>query len=219
MPGSVQVIIPFKLNGAKSRLASVLSYQERTSLALAMFHDVLKATAGAGRRTVLTRPGGRGYISGNLAVRESEKGLNEALNELIEDWQNRGWPEDLLIVMADLALLTRREVSAFLQVAGEVVFSPGRGGGTNMILVRSPRFRTCYQGLSYLKHLDSARKLGLATGIYESFRAGCDIDEPSDLPEILIHGHGESRAFLEAIGFSLSENGRSGLLRKKVELL
>jgi 2-phospho-L-lactate guanylyltransferase len=218
VPRSIHVIVPFKLQGAKSRLASVLSPEERKSLALAMFYDVLKATSVAGNGTALTvlaRPGSRECLPGHLSVRESERGLNDALNELIVYWADRGWPEDLLIVMADLALLTERDVSGMVHVAGDVVFSPGRGGGTNMILVRSPMFRTCYQGLSFPRHLDVAREFGLQAEIYESFRAGCDIDEPSDLPEILIHGRGESRAFLENLGFSLSEKGRSGLLREK----
>ena len=87
-----------------------------------------------------------------------------------------------------------------------VVLCPGRGGGTNMILIRSPRFRTCYQGLSYPKHKDLARKMDLCLSVYESFRAGCDIDRPEDLAEILLHGKGEARSLLEKWGFQLSDD-------------
>jgi 2-phospho-L-lactate/phosphoenolpyruvate guanylyltransferase len=120
----------------------------------------------------------------------------------------QGWREDLLIVMADLALLSEDDISGILGCPGDVVLCPGRGGGTNMILIRSPMFRTCYTGLSYPKHLAAASQAGLKASIYESFRAGCDIDEPDDLAEVLLHGCGEAKALLTELGFSISENAR-----------
>ena len=113
--------------------------------------------------------------------------------------------------MADLALLAKNDIVGILSCPGEVVLCPGRGGGTNMILIRSPRFRTCYQGLSYPKHMDFARKAGLHLAIYESFRAGCDIDQPEDLAEILLHGQGEARKLLVGLGFRLSEKMRNSI--------
>jgi len=59
-----------------------------------------------------------------------------------------------------------------------------------MILIRRPQFRTCYNGVSFPKHLDFARKLGISVTICDSLRSSCDIDEPSDLAELLIHGYG-----------------------------
>jgi 2-phospho-L-lactate guanylyltransferase len=115
--------------------------------------------------------------------------------------------------MADLALLTERDVVGILNCEGDVVLCPGRGGGTNMILIRSPKFRTCYHELSFPKHLAFALQAGLEVSIYESFRAGCDIDEPEDLAEVLLHGRGRSKNVLEGMGFALSENGRAGLCR------
>ncbi len=82
-----------------------------------------------------------------------------------------------------------------------------------MILLRSPNYRTCYRGLSFPKHLQQARDLGLRVTIYESYRAGCDIDQPEDLAEVLLHGRGETKALLESMGFALSDNGRECLYR------
>ena len=112
--------------------------------------------------------------------------------------------------MADLALLRRDDVAGILNCEGDVVLCPGRGGGTNMILIRSPMFRTCYQGLSFPKHVASACQAGLKVSVFESFRAGCDIDEPEDLAEVLLHGRGRSKTVLEDMGFVLSESGRAG---------
>jgi 2-phospho-L-lactate guanylyltransferase len=211
----VHIVIPFKLDGAKSRLSSVLSPEERRKLALAMLRDVLDAVFGFGKVTLLTIHGfDRSDLDGDFNLMECSFGLNDALNTLIASWQEKGWPEDMLIVMADLALLTREDVRMVIQTAGDAVLSPGLGGGTNMILIRDPRFKTCYQGLSFPKHLDFVRKNGINAGIYASYRSGCDIDEPSDLAEILIHAKGESRLLLESMGFTLSEKGRAGIERK-----
>lgn len=211
----IHVVIPFKNEGTKSRLASVLSPQERRLLSFAMLMDVLDAVLGQGRTTtILSRPGlDIADIGYDVEIQESELDLNDALNSLIAEVARHGWPSDILIVMADLALLTENEVVGILNCEGDVVFCPGRGGGTNMILIRSSMFRTCYQGLSFPKHLAFALQAGLKVSIYESFRAGCDIDEPEDLAEVLLHGRGRSKKVLEEMGFSLSENGRAGICR------
>jgi 2-phospho-L-lactate/phosphoenolpyruvate guanylyltransferase len=210
----VRIVIPFKLEGAKSRLSPALSPEERQHLALAMLSDVLDAASGFGRVTMLARPGhNRQLLRDGLDIVECSLDLNDAINELIDDWQKQGWQSDLMIVMADLDLLCRDDVRGVLGTKGDVVLSPGRGGGTNMILIRDPRFRTCYQGQSFIKHRDLAGKLGLNLGIYASYRSGCDIDEPDDLVEVLIHGSGRALELLRKLGFELSPRCRSGCIR------
>lgn len=211
----LRIIVPFKQSDAKSRLTSLLSIEERRALAFAMLDDVLDIVSDFGGVTVLSRPGldrsalDKSILNRDVEVVESSLELNDALNALIENHAGRGWPSDLLIAMADLALLTDDDMKSILKTEGDVVLSPGRGGGTNMILIRSPGFRTCYRGLSFPKHLDFARRSGLEAGIYASYRTGCDIDEPEDLAEVLIHGQGRTKSLLETMGFSLSEKGRA----------
>ncbi|HOT06900.1 MAG TPA: 2-phospho-L-lactate guanylyltransferase [Methanotrichaceae archaeon] len=186
------IVIPFKFSDCKSRLADCLSPSERMGLAMAMLQDVLEAVAGRGRITIISRPGflAQGW-GGGAEVRISDLDLNEALNEMIGE-QAKGWAEDMLIVMADLALLQPEDIDAISAIPGDVVLAPGRGGGTNMILMRSPAFRTCYRGISFPKHQKMALDLGLTAGYFYSYRAGCDIDEPSDLVELVLHGRGRS---------------------------
>jgi 2-phospho-L-lactate/phosphoenolpyruvate guanylyltransferase len=205
-------VIPFKFNGAKSRMSPVLSPDERRLLAMAMLGDVLEAVSGFGDVMILARPGFDGSGTG-MVVQESDLDLNDAINALIDGFQESGWKSDLMIVMADLDLITRSDIQAAIDTKGDVVLSPGRGGGTNMILIRDRRFRTCYQGQSFIKHRDLARRLGLEIGIYASYRSGCDIDEPDDLSEVLIHGQGRGAALLKELGFELSEKCRSGCVR------
>ena len=143
----IHVVIPFKNQGAKSRLASDLSPKERRLLSFAMLKDVLDAVLGQGRATILSRPGlNIADVGYDVEIQESGLGLNDALNALIAEEARQGWPLDILICMADLALLTEKEVAGILNCQGDVVLCPGRGGGTNMILIRNPGFRTCYQG-------------------------------------------------------------------------
>ena len=211
----IHIVIPFKHEGAKSRLSTVLSPGERRLLVFAMLKDVLSAVLGFGWATVLSRPGlDIAEIGREAEILESELELNDALNSLIAEEARRGWSSDILIGMADLALLTEKDVAGILNCQGDVVLCPGRGGGTNMILMRSPEFRVCYQGLSFPKHLAFAREAGLKVSVFESFRAGCDIDEQEDLAEVLLHGKGETKLVLESLGFALSEEGRACLGRR-----
>jgi len=239
----IRIVVPFKLDGAKSRLSSVLQPQERRLLALAMLGDVLKTVREFGSVTILSRPGlnaerlrsldpvfGADNDAENSAdndidndadncsvhstgegidIRESEKDLNDAINELIEREAADGWHRDILIVMADLALLAKNDIVGIINCPGDVVLCPGRGGGTNMILINSPEFRTCYRKLSFSRHLDFARKAGLDACVFESFRAGSDIDEPEDLVELLLHGRGEARKLIEKMGFAISDEVRA----------
>lgn len=215
-----QIVVPFKLKGAKSRLSSVLTPSERRLLAFAMLRDVLDAVLGQSYVTILSRPGlDIAEVGRDVEIHESVLELNEALNAFIEVHASKGWPSDLLIIMADLALLMEKDVVGILNCRGDLVLCPGRGGGTNMILIRSQNFRTRYTGLSFPKHLGFAADLGLNVSVFESFRAGCDIDEPEDLAEVLLHGHGEAKGFLRDMGFVLLEKGRKCFGRKaKCEL-
>jgi 2-phospho-L-lactate guanylyltransferase len=210
------VVIPFRLENAKSRLAPVLSPDERKQLAYAMLRDVLEAVSGVGTVTILSRPGIHELnLPSDVNVVESGLELNDALNSFIEKWQGMGWPTDLLIVMADLALLTGDDISGILDTPGDVVLSPGRGGGTNMILIRRPEFRTCYRGISFTKHLSFAQRLGVRVVTYSSYRAGCDIDEPTDLTEVLIHSQGAALLLLKSLGFVLLDDGQRVSVRNR----
>lgn len=218
----VHIVIPFKFNGAKSRMSPALNPDERILLAIAMLGDVIDAVSGIGSVTILAGPGfdKQGFGPDNehdfgpeVDVLECGLDLNDALNAVIEYRQKQGWQSDLMVVMADLDLISSVDIQAVVETDGDIVLSPGRGGGTNMILIRDPRFRTCYHGQSFLKHRDLAMRLGLDIGIYASYSSGCDIDEPDDLVEVLIHGQGRAAALLKELGFDLSEECRSGCVR------
>lgn len=200
-----------------------MSSEERRYLALTMLEDVLDAVSGLGEVAILMKdpiPEGKTFdrlrSRSGFEILECPQELDPALNAMIEAEERRGWPSDLLIAMADLPLMRSCDLEDLVNTPGDVVIVPGSGGGTNLILIRNPKFRVNYYGLSFLKHLRKAQELGLSAGVFESFRCGSDIDEPSDLVEVLIHGQGRTPELLRNMGFELSgrrEKARAGFLR------
>jgi 2-phospho-L-lactate guanylyltransferase len=122
----------------------------------------------------------------------------------------------ILILMADLPLATGAAIKRVITTKSDMAVVPGRGGGTNAIFLAEPaKFHVDYYGMSFLKHLKIAQEAGLSCEVIDSFVLHTDMDENDDLVELLTHGTGKSREYLEALGFVLSaENGRVGVVRK-----
>jgi len=99
-------------------------------------------------------------------------------------------------------------------LSGDLVVAPGRGGGTNALVVRHPDFRTDYHGASYRDHLRAAHELGASVREFDSHRLATDVDEPADLAELLLHGDGRATDWLRDAGFELATtDGRVGVER------
>ena len=225
----MKAIIPFKKEGAKSRLIGFLNEDEREELAINMLKDVLIAVSESKIEEVEVISTGSSLkkerIKGVEAGVESEeelnslsvldlklelavdvtvdkRGLNEVLNEAIIKERER-----LLILMADIPLTTPRSINEIIaheedrdKDVDEVIV-PGRNGGTNALFLRRPRtFSVSYYGMSYLKHIETAKKRNLNLAVHDSFFISTDIDEVEDLVELLIHGNGFSAEYLDRIG-------------------
>lgn len=109
------------------------------------------------------------------------------------------------VVMADLALATPRALSRLFEPDADVVIAPGRGGGTNALVVDHPNFRVDYHGVSYRDHRAVADDVGADVAVVDSFRLATDVDEPGDLTEAYLHApdDGATRAWLRSAGFEL----------------
>lgn len=208
----VLAVIPFRPENPKTRLSCVLDQAEREEFALMMLRDVVEKTALAGCSTVLLSTEDYPLEGATTVVREL--GLNEALNEFLSEIK-----EPVLIIMSDIPLVTVENIRQILSVESDCAIVPGRGGGTNSIFIKNPsRFRVDFYGASFLDHMNIAKEAGFSVEVIDSFRMSTDIDEKEDLVEILLHGCGESRRFLESLGFSLSvEKGRVGVKRNSHE--
>ncbi|HET6595000.1 MAG TPA: 2-phospho-L-lactate guanylyltransferase [Anaerolineales bacterium] len=186
-------IVPVKpLRRGKSRLASALSEDERTELNRSLLQNTLKTFAEVREVEevlVISRDPqvlaiARQY--GARTVREDgQPGLNTALKRatvIAQVYATRG----VLILPADLPLVTREDVLTLIERAGEaptVVIAPDRHGtGTNALLV-SPAGLIEYDfgENSFQSHCQRAQEAGARVEIVNLPTLGLDLDLPEDL--------------------------------------
>jgi 2-phospho-L-lactate guanylyltransferase len=232
----MRVIVPFDPSDPNTRLSSLLSPAERREFATAMLRDVLAAVREAGGQpTVLSTttldeaptsrddsptnrdeaPTGRdengdaSSVVADVPVTVDDRPLSTAVNDAIA--------EELpaAVVMADLALATPTALSRLFATEGDVVIAPGRGGGTNALVVRHPDFAVDYHGVSFADHVDAAEAVGASVSTVDSFRLGVDVDEPADVLDLLVHGDGAAAAWLRDAGFRVAvEDGDPTVVRE-----
>jgi 2-phospho-L-lactate guanylyltransferase len=209
----MRAVIPFKKSNAKSRLGALLCEREREDLAMAMLADVAGTLAGSDCFDVIDILSMSPIEVENTNIVLTEMGLNEALNEYLSKMSSHNLNEPVLIIMADIPLVSKKNIKDIVSSHADIVIVPGRMGGTNAIFIRNPlSFHVDYYGASFLKHLEIAA--GLRIEVFDSFNLSTDIDEVSDLAEVLIHGKGHSKSYLEKIGISILANrGRVGVKR------
>ena len=190
----MKTVIPYKKSCAKSRLSPVLSQEEREELVEHMLHQVIDSVMEAGIETIdILSPSMYGLEN----IREArifldKRDLNGALNNYLEQAK-----EPVLIVMADLPLLSPTHIREITSTKKDICIVPGKGGGTNVLFIRTPSsYRVRYYGSSFLTHCSIAAESGQNIEVYDSFFASTDIDEPEDLVELLIHGKGASKDYI-----------------------
>ena len=201
----MRVLVPFDGRNPNSRLSPTLSAAERRELADALREDVLDAIRNAGAEPLVVATTD---VEASAPVSVDDRSLSTAVNARLEA------ETPTAVVMADLGLATPRVLSRFFDASGDLVVAPGRGGGTNALVVRHPGFRTDYHGASYRDHLRAAHELGASVREFDSHRLATDVDEPADLAELLLHGDGRATDWLRDAGFELATtDGRVGVER------
>lgn len=209
----MRAVIPFKKCNAKSRLSSLLTEIEREELAIAMLKDVAGTLVSSGCFDVIDILSTTLIEAEGVNIVLTEMGLNEALNEYLGKMSLHKINEPVLIIMADIPLVSKKNIKDMVSTNADIMIAPGRMGGTNAIFIRyPPSFHVDYYGASFLKHLEIAS--GLHIEILDSFNLSTDIDEVSDLAEVLLHGKGRTHEYLKKIGINISANcGRVGVKR------
>lgn len=203
----MRVIVPFDATDPKTRLARVLSAQERRAFADAMLSDVLATIDRAGHDAhVITTA----KVDVPVPTTVDPQPLSTAVNDVLV-----GAERPVAIVMADLPLVTPRTLSRLFDTDGDLVLAPGLGGGTNALVIRTPAFHVDYHGASCRKHREIADRLGLSVAECDSRRLATDIDEPADLREVLLHTDGRAARWLRDRDFSIAvASGRVSVDRK-----
>ncbi|TQQ80512.1 2-phospho-L-lactate guanylyltransferase [Halonotius roseus] len=210
-------LIPFAAVDPKTRLDSVLTADERAAFARVMLRSVCATLHETGYEpTVLSTASlDDTALPASTAVVVDDQPLTAAVND-----QLAATEPPTLIVMADLPLATPDAIRRFIAASddagndADIAIAPGLGGGTNALVVREPAFRVDYHGASYLDHHEIAADLGATVETVDSRQLATDIDEPSDLAEVLIHGDGPAREWLVEAGVELDTgDGRVGVRR------
>lgn len=173
-------ILPLKISeGRKSRLASILSLEERRKLGDHMAAQVvaeLRAVSGIGEIIMLSpRP------LPNWPVRHVEdqgRGLNAELDEVALTI-----PERLLVIHGDLPLISADDISALLDAAessGAAIAPDRHGQGTNALALwmRPPAFTFAFGPNSFALH---QQRLDDTLAIVRREGLACDIDTADDL--------------------------------------
>lgn len=207
---SVHVVVPLKvLRKSKTRLSPILQPKERAELTIAMLEDVLSAlmkssmvdsiTVVSADRSALRLVRQLGADSLQEGRR---RGLNNAIGHVIRKRKLRN--SAVLVVHADLPLLTCREVSTFLREAQgcPIAIAPSKDEtGTNAMLLNPARIiRPAFGKESYRRHLSILDHKRIRFKVQRVRGFGFDIDEPKDLLELMHHRARNSTAqFLSAM--------------------
>lgn len=190
-------LIPVKTFArSKQRLAPLLSPDERTALAVAMFRDVLAAASaarGVDRVCVVTLDGEAQRLAaaaGATGLREGEQRSESAS----VDWGAARCAalgaRSILILPADLPLLTPADAEAVLAAAGDgpgVVLVPSADElGSNAILRTPPEAIPSRFGHgSFERHQREAAERGLPCRVLRLPRVALDVDEVEHLEALL----------------------------------
>ena len=196
----MRLVVPVSGSDPKTRLASVLSPDERRDFTEAMLRDVVDAVRAAGHEpeVISTAP-----LDCAAPITIDDRGLDPLVNSLLASTVTDG-EGALAVLMADLPLVTPESIERLLAPDADVVLAPGLGGGTNAFVCRHPEFRVDYHGASIRDHRRIAREVEADVAEVDSRRLATDIDEPGDLAEVLLHSDGAAADWLKQSGFELT---------------
>lgn len=174
-----RALVPIKQGAnTKSRLASVLSREERDALASRMARHVLaelESSDAVAEITILSERS-PGWWTGAW-VKDRGRGLNTELAA----WRSSVGKAPILIVHADLPLLRGKEIGEFLAAAGAqgIALATDRAGeGSNALAISDGRaFDFAFGPASRMLHAEQAPRLA----VFDLPGLATDIDNPEDL--------------------------------------
>jgi 2-phospho-L-lactate guanylyltransferase len=192
MTADIWAAVPVKeFDGAKQRLAALLTPAQRQALAAAMLEDVLAALvdaplAGIILNTVdpiaseLARRYGARVVT--KAARYGHTGAVMAMARIL----GREGRNGMLTVPGDIPRVTPAEIASIIEArrpSPSVTIVPAHDErGSNAVLCSPPTVMDLRFGDdSFLPHLASARALGIEPTIVKLPGIGLDIDQPQDL--------------------------------------
>ncbi len=189
---SLFAVVPVKdLGSAKSRLSPALDSVERVDLTLHMLDHVLSTLRKACVENVCVVSPNSAVLDtarerGASPLSQESQGLNPALEEA-RLWAIRQGASTLLVLPADLPLLTAPDILALLEEGKPGVgISPDKARtGTNALLLQPPDVLPFAFGPgSFEAHLRLARERGLDVSVHDLPNLAFDLDTAEDLERV-----------------------------------
>ncbi len=189
-------LVPIKpFSDSKTRLRSILTDVERYEISRTLFQNtmrVLNQIKSIQGIAVVSVERAESAACGEIhspvtwIIERNPQGLNAALHQATLELQADG-VEEIMILPADLPLLTREAVNALIDcrssVPDGVIITPDhRRDGTNALVVSPPGAIPYFFGPhSFARHVMYAQKKGLNLTIFENEALSFDLDLPDDL--------------------------------------
>ena len=199
------LLIPLKdPTNAKTRLAELLSTEERRRLAWAMFEDVSRAIVDARKpdRVVMVssftptieRARSLGW---DVLIEESQISESASVDWASRMLSERGF-DTVMRLPADLPLVRAEDIDELLSIEldspGALLVPSREGTGTNAIIRTPPAlFSSRFGPNSLALHKQEAARAGVECVIVNNARIALDIDDPADV-ELLMEDGGATRA-------------------------
>jgi len=193
----IWAVVPVKeLTGAKQRLSSCLSPEERRALATVMLEDVLAAVSAvrelAGILVVTVDPVATslaGHHGVRIVMEGARDGHTGAVTAAARLLAREGQP-GMITMPGDIPRLSSAEIAATLaahRAAPAFTIVPAHDDlGSNTIVCSPPDAIPLRFGEdSFYPHLDASRKHGIDPLVVRHLGIGMDIDNPVDLVAFL----------------------------------
>lgn len=188
------ILIPCKALGeGKSRLAPVLSKEERTALCRRFLRETLKlacAVTGSEDIRVVSSDPEAVQLAADCGVHgldDPEGDLNDALVRAVARMVRPASGEAsraVLVLPIDLVLATPALLDRVLAAPGDIVLTPDRAGrGANLLRLSggiAREFRFQYGEDSVSGHLAEARRLEVQAEVLRDHDLAFDVDTPAD---------------------------------------
>ena len=186
-------VVPVKpLRRGKSRLAAVLSVQERTQLNRYLFKhtlEVLKQVPEIERTLVVSRDSAALALAREFDAHTLQEQSGSQLNSALQRATillRTSAVSTILVLPADLPLLSAEDVQALLDALpgppGLVLAPSANGMGTNGLVVSPPgAVAFAYGANSFSQHVALARAAGVPVAVVERPGLARDLDWPQDL--------------------------------------
>ena len=200
------LLIPVKdPSKAKTRLAELLTEDERRRLAWTMLEDVAQAVVSSTRpdRVILVSSFEPAVdmardLYWEVLIEENQISESDSVDWASRILSERGF-EMVMRLPADLPLVKGQDIddlmSITLESPGAILVPSSEGSGTNAIIRTPPTlFPSRFGPNSLALHKREAALVGVECRIVNNPRIALDIDEPSDIERLLAEGAG-TRSF------------------------